>query len=717
MLSAFRHLIILVATLTFADILGNRAVAGSYFVATSGNDAFPGTISEPWRTIQKAANTVQAGDSVFIRAGIYEERIAISVSGSETGGWIVFSNYENESAVLDGSSFSVPASDNGLILIDGQHHLIIHGLELRNYRTSVRYRTPSGIFITGTSHHIRLLNNHVHHIETNYTGVNGGDAHGIAVYGRSASAPIYDLLIEGNRLNDLKLGSSEALALNGNVEQFRVAANVIHDCNNIAYVFIGYEETCPDPDLDRARNGMVCDNTAYNISSYGNPAYGNEYAAGGIYVDGGRDIIIERNVVYQADIGIEIASEHTGRMTSAITVRNNVLHHNNVAGIAMGGYDVGRGGTEDCVVVHNTLFENDVQQTWSGEVMLQNNIQNTIIKNNIITANSQSVLMTNYFIANSGNTVDYNIYFAPAGANNSEWQWLKVDYTGFTAYRNGTGNDGHSYFANPLFVDAATPDLHVQIGSPGRNMAENLADALAGNLDMDRELRWQGAAPDIGADELAEDVKTVQVRLCLQGACALGQSDMTTTLNDKRLLPLTSPYSQDPVAVSYIPVNMVDWVLVQIETEAGAVLENISAFLRNDGYVCAIDGQNGIYTHQPGGNYRLAVRHRNHLTAKSATAVAISPGSTAVYDFTAGIAAYAALASASPMPSGRWALRCGDITQDGNITTRDYCRWFNRYLFHGVGYEDSDIDLDGCVQLTDYALWLQNALLGSTSSF
>lgn len=703
-----------IAAIFFAGFC-DRAVAGSYFVATNGNDTNPGSISQPWRTIQKAANTLQAGDSVFIRAGVYEERVTMAVSGSETGGWIVFTSYQDESVAVDGSSFTVPASDNGMILIDGQHHLIIQGLELRNYRTAVRYRTPSGIFITGTSHHIRLLNNHIHHIETNYTGVNGGDAHGIAVYGRSATASIHELLIEGNRLNDLKLGSSEALAINGNVEHFRVASNLIHDCNNIAFVFIGYEETCPDPALDRARNGVVCDNTAYNISSYGNPAYGNEYAAGGIYVDGGRDILIERNTVYQADIGIEIASEHTGRMTSSITVRNNFLYRNNIAGIAMGGYDVDRGGTENCVVVHNTLFENDVQHTWSGELMLQNDIRSTIIKNNIIVANSQSVLMTNYFTANSDNTVDYNIYFAPAGVNNSEWQWKKVDYAGFTAYLSGTGNDAHSYFANPQFVSTATPDLHIQSGSPARNAAQNLGEAVAGILDIDREMRQQGPGPEIGADEYAENVKTVQIRLFLQGACAASSSEMTTALNDKRYLPLTAPYSEDAVTVSYMPATIVDWVLVEIRTEAGAVLESISAFLRKDGYVCDIDGQNGIHTHQEEGYYRLAVRHRNHLAARSATAIAISPGSTALYDFTAGVAAYAAPASASQMPSGLWAVRCGDINRDGQVTTRDYCRWYNRFRLSAAGYEDSDLDLDGTIRITDYALWLQNALLGSTS--
>ena len=45
--------------------------ASVYYVATSGSDANPGTLTQPWRTIQKAAATLQAGDAVYIRAGTY----------------------------------------------------------------------------------------------------------------------------------------------------------------------------------------------------------------------------------------------------------------------------------------------------------------------------------------------------------------------------------------------------------------------------------------------------------------------------------------------------------------------------------------------------------------------------------------------------------------------------------------------------------------------
>ena len=40
-----------------------------YYVATWGNDTNPGTIEEPWRTIQRAADVMTAGDTVYIMGG------------------------------------------------------------------------------------------------------------------------------------------------------------------------------------------------------------------------------------------------------------------------------------------------------------------------------------------------------------------------------------------------------------------------------------------------------------------------------------------------------------------------------------------------------------------------------------------------------------------------------------------------------------------------
>lgn len=53
--------------------LVNLSYGKIYYVAKNGNDSNPGTESQPWRTIQKAAETLVAGDTVYIKAGTYNE--------------------------------------------------------------------------------------------------------------------------------------------------------------------------------------------------------------------------------------------------------------------------------------------------------------------------------------------------------------------------------------------------------------------------------------------------------------------------------------------------------------------------------------------------------------------------------------------------------------------------------------------------------------------
>src|SRR4029077_9910863 len=49
------------------------AGATTYYVAPppSGNDGNPGTLAQPWATLQQAADTVGPGDTVQVRAGNY----------------------------------------------------------------------------------------------------------------------------------------------------------------------------------------------------------------------------------------------------------------------------------------------------------------------------------------------------------------------------------------------------------------------------------------------------------------------------------------------------------------------------------------------------------------------------------------------------------------------------------------------------------------------
>jgi hypothetical protein len=474
----------------------------SFYVAKTGDDSNPGTQAAPWRTVQHAADTVRAGATVNVRGGVYEERVTVKSSGNATDGYVTFRSYPGEKAILDAEHL-VPEGRSGILNIRNQSYVRIEGFEIRNFHTADRHLTPLGISVLGAGSHIELLKNNVHHIEQTFNGRDapghGANGFGIAVYGTDAKTPISELVIDGNEVHHLKTGSSESLVVNGNVTNFRITHNVVHDNNNIGIDVIGFERTAPDPAVDQARDGLVSGNLVYNITSRGNPAYGNDENSDGIYVDGGTRILIERNVMHDVDFGIELASEHKDRATSYIVARNNLIYHCHTAGVSIGGYAPERGHTEHSTVVGNTLYDNDTSGTGSGEFQMQWNLADNIFANNIVYAGPRclfSLSRSQTKESASPVRIDHNLYYCTLGSKASKWGTSSAPIIGFDNYLQSTGNDQHSRFLDPHFVDAPS-NFHLQSNSPAI-AAGTTAGMPVGEVDLEGSPRVKAGKLDAG---------------------------------------------------------------------------------------------------------------------------------------------------------------------------------------------------------------------------
>ncbi|MGV8040463.1 MAG: right-handed parallel beta-helix repeat-containing protein [Thermoanaerobaculaceae bacterium] len=479
-----------------------RASGVTYWVAPHGSDQNPGTATHPWRTIGKAAAAATPGSTVAIRGGVYAERVRMAVSGSAEGGWITFRAHADERVVLDGSALSAPAGVSAMLAIDGRGWIRVVGLEIASYRTRVRGDVVVGVLITGLAHHVEVLDCTIRDIASTapVDGDRGGrDAHGLAVYGSSGTTAIHDLLIAGNEVAHCTLGSSEALVVNGNVERFEISDNRVHDNDNIGIDVIGWEGTAPAN--DQARDGVIRGNHVWGNSAAGNPAY-TDLAAGGIYVDGGRDLLVEGNTVHHNDYGIEVGCENPGRAASGVVVRSNLVHHNTVAGIGFGGYDTDRGVTVGCTFRHNTLYHNDTTRTGSGEVVVQVAHGNTF-SHNVIVPHDAGVMLTNYFSPSwsHDNVFDRNLYSSAGGPGSATFVWQDEEYPAFEAFRAASGQDAHSLFADPLLADPGLPDLHLRAGSPAVDAGDPAFAPAEGERDLDGEPRVCGGRVDLGADE------------------------------------------------------------------------------------------------------------------------------------------------------------------------------------------------------------------------
>jgi hypothetical protein len=172
--------------------------------------------------------------------------------------------------------------------------------------------------------------------------------------------------------------------------------------------------------------------------------------------------------------------------------------------------------------------------------------------------------------------------------------------------------------------------------------------------------------------------------------------------------------------------NIVDWVFIELRsiggTGATTVLHTRAALLQRDGDVVNEDGTSPLKLYGVAdGNYHIAIRHRNHLGARTATTKALSKSTTTVVDFTSVLsealatvpsAGYNALAT---MSDGKFALWGGNINGDGlvkristNATGGDNDL---TYLTAGLStnlvvknvYQRADVNLDSNVRRTGSA--------------
>ena len=486
-----------------------------FYVATTGSNGNPGTSQAPWRDIQYAVDHVQSGDTIVVRGGVYNETVTITNSGSPANGFITLTEYPGEAAIIDGTDLvQQPYGRQGLITLDNVSYVRVKGFELRNYKSDSEF-IVIGVLVQGSGERIEIRDNEIHAIEANMPPSSGSaNGLGIAVYGASAT-PIRNVIIDGNELYALKTGTGESLTVGGNVDAWQVTDNRVHDNNYIGIDAIGYYIS--GADHDRPRNGWIARNSVYNLSTAGNQAIPADAAAIGIYVDGGANVTIERNTVDANEGGIWLLSEHPGKNTSNVVVRNNLVRFSQDAGILVGGYSAtGSGGLDNATIVNNTLFQNNasaVSGINAGEFQISYNVTSTIFENNILYAGQKGYAMVKFSPASaSAVTIGYNIYYTTSGGGFTRWFWIDQNYyndgsssNNFSAFQAVSGDvENSSVVADPMFVDEAELDLSLAPNSPGidsGHFAPSLGIPAVGIVDYGNNPRVRGAAIDRGAYE------------------------------------------------------------------------------------------------------------------------------------------------------------------------------------------------------------------------
>lgn len=458
---------------------------------TGGNGSF----NSPFNTIQNAVNSASHNSFTIINVfgGTYHENIWIAKSGVPSG-YFTIKPYQKQIVTLDGTNqFSKEA-----LIIQSVNYVRIEGLIIQNYIAD--FAKGIGIYCKdGNTSNIEIIDNELRNINVNNTTASSNP---IVCYGHSTINNNYfisNVLIANNKVHNCDTGVSESIQINYDTRNFEIRNNQVYSNTNIGIVAAGYHGGVNK----RASNGRIWQNKVYNCASPHAPA-------AGIYLDGASNVIIEQNISYQNQVGIQVGCENAGFESTGIIVRNNLIYNNSNQGLGIGGIlETAHGIVNNSNFVNNTLFNNNtVFNADFGEIYFTK-AQNCIIKNNIIygkkhyVAVMMKVQYPPWFISNS---FDYNLYFSDSNSNSTEavFKWGEGPLWDFNTYKLQTSKEANSILGNPLFVNSALPqpELHIKSSSNNAiNKGDNsLSTTIVGTIDFDGNNRANDRI-DIGAYE------------------------------------------------------------------------------------------------------------------------------------------------------------------------------------------------------------------------
>lgn len=467
-----------------------------YYVAVNGAEANTGAINAPFQTINTALSHAVPGDTIMVRGGTYYEKVVFPKSGI-MGKSITVKAYPGEKPVIDGSKIIV-SGWMSLVTISNVRYISLDGFDICNLTSATFNTDPEGIAINGDSHDITIKNCNIYNIKSNASLSDWRSGHAILVIGNGATA-ISNLVITGCTVHDTQTGTSENVTLAGNIDGFIFSHNKVYDTENIGIIVAGGDNLNKGGAVasNYARNGVISDNEFHDNTMTRTPeTWGpDRYGAISIYVCGGANTIIERNKVYNSDRGIGLVSESNVYATKTTIVRNNFVYNCYRTGIYMGDYlNYTSGGTKNCSVVNNTLYQNDrvvgAFGEIEGEIRLTEHCDSNVIKNNIVYARPVDVFIHKYSSTGNNNIIDNNLYYT---TGTPQWIWNSTNgtpYTNLIAWRAASGNDvNSSNGANPLLRSTSLPDLHIQSSSPAKNSGQVISAGINGTTDIDGTAR------------------------------------------------------------------------------------------------------------------------------------------------------------------------------------------------------------------------------------
>jgi parallel beta helix pectate lyase-like protein len=251
------------------------STGAAFYVSPSGSDANAGTLAAPWKTLQKAMNTLTAGQTAYVRAGTYRTGGAFGTK-ADTYNWTKV------------CAASAPCS----IVAYQKERPVIHG----QLRISGAYLRLSGFIIEGP-------------LSANVASCSGRRANQVDL------SDSHDLELSNNeiRKNDYHAGVTAY-----RVHHVRILNNWIHDNGRFTLA----QDPCTGSPTNYVDHGVYWGSTVGGGNLMANNLIEHNRAKGLLLYPNASDVIVTQNtIVANGDYGIKIAGSTSNRNT----IVNNIV--------------------------------------------------------------------------------------------------------------------------------------------------------------------------------------------------------------------------------------------------------------------------------------------------------------------------------------------------------------------------------------------------------